>query len=456
MEGLLFLAGLVQKSFISIPGSTFLMIIVVLSLLFWGIFGSRGINIVNIEYLLWAFLLGISVLIFQVLALYQTNKILLTKLNMFHAIAQVGALIVSIFLYFTCVMISLNRKKNIQRFVAGNLTALAPLLFICYLQLGNIINSSKFNSFLSLSGRLFEERNEFRPDWYIFGSYTQTMHRVNGFYAESGFLASILIIVFCPFILSAIKNKVNIFFPKFKYSGALYSGLLLAIIIILLGAKTSTGIFSVLLIFILLILNIKGKQKVYWILGSFIMLTACFIGYNEISFITVIFNDYIFSKGSGSESTMMRLGGTLASIKTIMQHPVLGVGLNQTSYFNFLNSPEFIKGLSEYQLLTATQTFGDQNVIFSFIAQFGLFIGGGVIAYIVKLKIELKQKKKILEQLIDTDSSYYTALLDSGDYYIGILLVMSILSFNWSYSLILLMLIFYIGLNIVLKEYREK
>lgn len=450
MEILLFLAGLIYKSVIDIPGSTIQFIMILVTITIIKILGSNNENIdIKITYKTIMFM--ICLLTLQAIAMWKTSNII-GKDYFTNGVLKLGVFIVVLGFYFICLRLLLTDDRSIQLFVRGSFYAFIILAIVCIIQLTNVIDNTMFNNILSINGKYFERQNPIRTTWYMFGSYTQTLRRVNGFYAESGFLASTIAIVFSPFVLSAIQNKVNIFSPSKRYSPTLFYILILTMCLILLGAKTSTGIVAVVLGAFFLLWNNK-KNRLYLIVGYVLIISIVIWSYDNIPFVQDTFTQYIFEKGTSSGSTLMRLGISESAIKTILQHPIVGVGFKQTGFFNLLNAPEYVKGLAEYKLLATYGLIGDQSVILAIIAQFGILISVVVGYSIFKLFKRMTHLSKLLENKNDNKNMYYKAILDSGKYFLLMFFSLSIISFSWDFTLILVLFMFYYVVSKYIEEH---
>lgn len=357
----------------------------------------------------------------------------------------IALIMIANFLIIYLVMNMLTREQyQVQKLLAGVFWAFAILIVICLIQIIYVFANGRLESLVELIGRYLEYHNILNPGSFEKISYAQSTQRVNGLYAESGFLAGILAVCFGPFILSAIKNKVNIFFPDKKYNYLMYYGMLVALILVLILAKTSTGILAVGILLLLLLFSVKGKDRL-------ILVGLYFFGGVILSIVVLkipMLHDMLLSFTVGktdSDSTTMRLLATQAVLITLFKNPIVGVGVGQTSYFNFMNAPAAVKKLNEYQLFLKNKEFPDQSAWGALLAQFGLVIGIIILIFVVQMLIDMYRNSKNLMAKKVSDYKLDTAITDSAIFYVIIFFILGMLSIQWSYDLYIIIFFFFVN-----------
>lgn len=313
-----------------------------------------------------------------------------------------------------------------------SLFVLLPQLFVVLLHVGN--------QWVNFVARLFEEQHPGRLDFYFNGSYTTTLGRINGFCSEASFLAAQLGIVFLPIIISSIKNRVNLIGVSDRYAQAINWFSLLFIWLILLFAKTSTGILVIVLSVIILFVTSNLSTKVrYTVLGSagVVALAVCYV---TVTPVRDIINNYLIHKGGVSN----RLGGTVALLLTFINHPILGVGTGYESYYLMRYVPESTTNNWEFQNVFTQSGYPVQSVFFDFFARYGMIIMLPVIIYIIMKTLDAhKVKKYYLGQPDKTEARIRLASVDAFYFFLVIYLVVSLFSFGWYNSYYIIMFFFY-------------
>ncbi|AXN35283.1 O-antigen ligase family protein [Latilactobacillus curvatus] len=346
-------------------------------------------------------------------------------------------------LYFVMNLLMRN-DYQIKKIVTGNFWAFVLLIGICLVQIICVFLGGRLESIVELIGRYLEYHNILNPGSFEKISYTQSTQRVNGLYAESGFLAGVLAIGFAPFIISAMKNKINLFFPNSCYHGWFYYGLFAVLMGVLVLAKTSTGILAVVVMALLLLWAVKGRERLnlivlYVIAGLLLALIVM-----RVPALKNMLLSFTVGK-TDSDSTTMRLLATQAVFITVLKNPLIGVGFGQTSHFNFINAPSSVKQLAEYQLFLKNKEFPDQSAWGAVLAQFGLIIGIIIVIYIIHLLLDLKKSTKWLQIHQITGYQYDQAIYDSAVYFTIIFLVLGMLSIQWSFDLFILIFFFFVN-----------
>ncbi|WP_077615423.1 hypothetical protein [Caenibacillus caldisaponilyticus] len=357
-----------------------------------------------------------------------------------------------IFLHYITVKITVNNEKSILRFIRGNGIALIILLMITYLQFLYLLFPNLFSGIVEFIGRHFE--NRYDRDWYIAGSYVQTSHRINGLNPESDYLAIQLLVIFVPFILASIKNKVNIFSIKSKYKGVFFYTVLLFITVILFFAKTTTGIMSIILIIMFFWMGLPIKRK---ITSASVLLILGFVVYFILinnSFMMEILDKYLFNKAE-SDSLMNRIGGTIGLIITWLKHFIIGIGWNFQNYYLFKNVPIWTTYNAEYQYVFLPQNYYPVlSVLFGLFAQFGSICVILIFVYVYNLLKDFRMisKKAKLIGLNKNECQIIDAIKDSAYFFFIFYLISSLFIFYWYESIYLIMFFFFV----VVRQYFKK
>lgn len=348
-----------------------------------------------------------------------------------------------IIIYFVMNML-MRHDYQVKKIVTGNFWAFVLLIGICLIQIIYVFLGGRLESIVELIGRHLEFHNVLNPGSFEKVSYAQSTQRVNGLYAESGFLAGVLAIGFAPFILSAMKNKVNLFFPNKQYHSWFYYGLFAVLVGVLVLAKTSTGILAVGVIALLLLWAVKGRERLNLIILYLIAGALLAIIVMKVPTLKNMLLSFTVGK-TDSDSTTMRLLATQGVFITLFKNPLVGVGFGQTSHFNFINAPAAVKKLAEYQLFLKNKDFPDQSAWGSVLAQFGLVIGIIIIIYVIHLLLDLRKSTNWLQSKKIIDYQYDRAIYDSAVYFIIIYLILGMLSIQWSFDLFILMFFFFVN-----------
>ncbi|GKU84896.1 O-antigen ligase family protein [Niallia sp. NCCP-28] len=357
-----------------------------------------------------------------------------------------------IFGHYLVVRMTIKNKSDINKFLSGYVITLFLLLMVSYIQLLYLFFPNVFSNAVNFMGIYLEEKNFGNIEYYALGSYVQTLKRLNGFNSEAGYLASQLLIIFVPFLLSSIKNKNNIFLPKIKYSYLFLYIILLLIIIILFFAKTTTGILAIgiIIISLWLILPLKRKLIIFYVLlifGAF-----SYFMYMTNSYVYEILNSFLFNKAGDSSAN--RAGGTLALIKTYFQNIVLGTGWNFHSYYLFKNVPYWATQNNEFMMwLNERHSYPILNLFFGILSEFGTVSVLIITIYVYRL---LKFYKDLSEKVFFIDPEEYKFIItirDALKYYISFAIIISLCSFYlWYSSMYLILFFFFIVLRQLLKE----
>lgn len=356
----------------------------------------------------------------------------------FHAWLNFTAIELGIILIYYIVFFNIKTDRQINDFLKVSVVTL--IVYLMVILLPQVI-ASRFgfiDGWVNLVGRLFEQRWPGR-NFYASGSYVTTLRRVNGLAPEAGYLAAQLGIVFIPPLLAALKNRYD-YFSSAGQPMRKYWYLLVATLITLLFAKTSTGIVVIALTLILLfIAGTKSQRKRY--LGGYAVLGIIgLIGYLLIPSLRNLLDQYIFQKSGTSN----RIGGTLGLLATFIHYPFTGVGNSFTNYFLLQFVPQNTRYNAEYFAVYSATGYPVLSNAAGWLAQYGLIIIVPVIFYLYrKIKAAFLIKRQI-RSLNDAQSRLYKTVIDSFFYSLIMYFVLSVLIFTWSENYYFMMFFFYV------------
>ncbi|QAA21558.1 O-antigen ligase family protein [Sporolactobacillus terrae] len=398
----------------------------------------------------------LSIMIFQLIAMKISSMTIGDSVFNKSPLSEFIKLLVvvgCVFIHYLVVKKTIATKQSLGNFIRGNGIALVILLCICYLQFLFLLFPNVFSSIVRVIG-IFEYR--YNRDWYTAGSYVQTLRRINGLNPEPGYLAAQLLVVFVPFIMASIKNKVNVFSFHSKYYHLPFFLLLFSIVILLFFAKTTTGIAAILVILISLWFLLPNKQKLITILllpiaGAVVFIVAksnpVFMGVISTTFIDKL----------GGDSFINRAGSTIGLITTWLHHPVFGVGNNFHNYYLFKYVPEWAMSNFEYNTVFKPQNYYPiLSVFFGWLAEFGTLFIIFIVTYSVKLLNDLRRLAQSVETNQD-ERSKVNAIKDAAFFFFIYYFVCSLVSFNWYESIYLIMIFYFVvARQILRREYQNE
>ncbi|MFX3617532.1 MAG: hypothetical protein ACE3JK_08385 [Sporolactobacillus sp.] len=365
--------------------------------------------------------------------------------------------ITCIFIHYYVVELSISASKNgISRFMLGNFIALIILLIVSYLQFFFLFFPKSFAPIVSTVAKLFEAR--YTRNWYDAGSYVQTVWRINGFNQESDYLAMQFFVIFTPFILASIKNKVNLFFIKSNYNPWFFYILLLFIINLLFFAQTTTGFLAILIIILFCFVfwvqqwvTIKGRIKKIIIALSFLIVAVTIVvigSQNALIIQTLKLN--LFSKLASGGSFINRAGGTIALLITWATHPIAGVGWNYHNYYMFQHIPVWATKNDEYLGVFLPQhSYPILSEVGGWLAEFGSIAVLLLILYLYQL---LKSLRKLCRKnKSNPEYKEIKAFSDAAHFFVFFYLFSCLLSFPWWESIYLINFFFFVVLKRKLK-----
>lgn len=357
----------------------------------------------------------------------------------------------NVFLVYYLLVLVLKGPSQIRNFVKS--TIVTFVVFAVFVLLPQIIatKTESLDNYVNIVGRLFEATHKGRNDFYRYGSYTTTLRRVNGFSQEASFLAAQLGIVFIPFLLAAIKNKVDYFREKMSQTSFLfYWGLLLFSFTTLFFAKTSTGFVVIVVAIVAFIVSLPAKQRNNYYYGIGIMVLLLILFYFIDPSINELLNKYIFKK----QGTSNRLGGTLALFTTFLHYPIFGVGRGYTSFYNFEFVPKALTHNEEFFQVFQRNGFSNQSMWGEILAGYGLI---GVVPVLVYIYHKLKkghQIQQLLKRKLTPVNQLYSTIIDSFYYTLVIFAVVMLFSLSWTDNIYLVVFFFYIiVINYLDKEF---
>lgn len=384
-------------------------------------------------------------LILQLIAMFQSyidigNNVL--NRNLIAEYAKIAIIFACMFMHYYFVKLIVKNETDIRKFIFGTGIALIMLLCVSYLQFFYMFFPKYFAPIVSFIGKYFEARSD--RDWYDLGSYVQTMHRINGFNSESSYLAAQLLILFVPFVLSAIKNKTDIFkINSKKFPLIWYYFLLLLIIFILFFAKTTTGLISIAIIIVSLWVNLSKINKLITaIMGPAVMLGGYFLVIHNTFFRNTLMVS-VFSKLQGGSSVQNRFGGTLSLIYTWITHFFTGIGWDFNNYYVFKFLPQWSTHNLEYRLIFLPRgQYPILSVVFGFLAMFGTISFIFVIFYFYKLLRDLRiLRSKNIDQI---NKELIVFIVDAAHYFFIFYLISSLFIFSWADSIYFIMIFFFV------------
>ena len=345
-------------------------------------------------------------------------------------------LIASIGISYFVVDATIVDKKTSQKFIVG--TMVTYFVYLLLVLLPQLLASLQIggNGYVNFIADLFEKRQLGRT-WYDEGSYVATMFRINGFESEAANNAAILGIIFIPWLLSSIKHHYNLFTSKFSSNensswGNLISYILLAIsVVILLFAKTTTGIVVIGLIILIMFWFGNSLQKFYYAIVAILGLGAVAYAYFNISVVNDLLNDFLFDKNNTSN----RLGGTIGLFITWLQHPFFGTGFGYIGHYLIENVPVETRTNWEY-INDFTKNYSILSLWGGWLAQFGLLIVIPIIYKIREVFVKLKPKR-------ETDK-FMNVVYDAMIYAIIIFSVLALFTFHWDEYYIFIPLFFFV------------
>lgn len=388
---------------------------------------------------LWAFIVLVDQLLMIGVSYVVTDHPDFTRGIMNSSVNTVAYFANIFFIYYLMVLL-IDSQTQILKFVQGTIKTFVGFTILVLLPQVVATVSPVLNGWVNLVGKLFEAKHFGRADFYAMGSYTTTLHRVNGFSSEASFLAVLLAVVFIPLILAAIrynysyfKNRVDRTVTKF------YWLLLLTSFFVLFFAKTTTGILVIIFSVLILLIRLKGKRRNQLLILGLIACGILALVYFTVPYVQNLLNSFLFKK----QGTSNRLGGTIGLLLTFVHYPITGVGDGFTSYYNFKFVPLSTINNWEYQNIFQKSGYPIQSIWGGWLAGYGLI---GVIPVVVFIYHKCKQAMAAYQKikaLNDTSLTLYQVLIESFFYSLFMLFVLALFTFSWADNIYLVILFFY-------------
>ncbi|GKT04277.1 hypothetical protein [Furfurilactobacillus entadae] len=354
-------------------------------------------------------------------------------------------IIATVVLAYYAVVLTVTNEAQIRGFIKATIWSIIVLEVVVLMPQIVASSSSFFHGWVNLMGTLFESRWHGR-DFYTNGSYATTLHRINGFEPEAGYLAGQIGLTFMPLMIAGLANHFDVFSGKTAEKHRQHYWWLVALFVVVLGtlffAKTSTG-FLVMGLSLCLLFWKAPKHDKHFLLGLAAGgLVVLILAYVFVGPIRNMLNQYIFRK-SGTDN---RAGGTIALFVTFFQHPFIGVGNSWVSPYLVENSPAWSKHNWEYIYVYSQGGYPILSVWGGWLAQFGLLGTVPVGVYLwrkVKPAVLRLRSLKRQNELIDNER-LLKYIIDAFEVYLVMFAVLAALIFSWSQYYILLPLFFYI------------
>ncbi|MFC6170171.1 O-antigen ligase family protein [Loigolactobacillus jiayinensis] len=389
---------------------------------------------------LWAFIILIDQLIMIGVSYATTDHPDFTR-GIMNSSVNTVAYFGSAFLIYYLLVVLLDSQEQILKFVQGTIKTFVGFTILVLLPQVIATVSPILNGWVNLVGKLFESKHFGRDDFYSMGSYTTTLHRVNGFSSEASFLAVLLAVVFIPLILAAIRYNFSYFKNRVERTTTkFYWVLLVASFLVLFFAKTTTGILVIIFAGLILLVRLESKRRKQLFL--FALLACCFVGllYLTVPYIQNLLDSFLFKK----QGTSNRLGGTIGLLLTFLHYPITGVGDGFTSFYNFKFVPLSTTHNWEYQAIFQQSGYPIQSIWGGWLAGYGLIGIGPILIFIYhkcKQAVTLYQK---IDLRHDTQLTLYQVLIESFFYSLIMLFILALFTFSWSDSIYLVIFFFYI------------
>ena len=235
-----------------------------------------------------------------------------------------------------------------------------------------------------------------------------------------------------------IQEPLKAFKNRWIYWTALILGA--ASLGVLLLAKTTTGFLLIGILALVYWLAAPKKQKISLFFLGIVALLGVAFAYVAVPSIHSLLNTWIFQKGG----TDNRLGGTIALIKTWLQHPLFGVGYGYEGQYIVDNLPEWSKNNFEYMQVYRKQAYPILNDLFGWLARYGLVF---CLTFAWLLFSLIKRSLVILKEItgqFDERSMFYRISIKAFYMTVVVVVVVSAVTpsnvMSWP---ILLMLFFY-------------
>ncbi|KAA8446764.1 O-antigen ligase family protein [Weissella paramesenteroides] len=383
---------------------------------------------------------GVFVVVQLILMTYESFVVGATTrvYGLLHGLLMFIQVILSIWMAYTIQKMLIRSYDDAIKFMKSVVITMVVYLGVIVLpQILYLFGFTSLTHWINPIAHLFERHWENR-NFYDNGSYVTTSMRVNGFEPEAAYLALLVGIAFSPFLLMLIQEPLRAFKNRWIYWIAIILGA--ASLGVLLLAKTTTGFLLIGILALVYWLAAPKKQKIsLFFLGIIAVIVVALI-YITVPSVHNLLNTWIFQKGG----TDNRLGGTIALIRTWLQHPLFGVGYGYEGQYIVDNLPAWSKNNFEYMQVYQHQAYPILNDTFGWLARYGLVF---FLIFIWLLFGLVKRSLVVLKELsgkFDQRSMFYRVSIKA--FYMTIITVAVVSSVTPSNVVswpILLMLFFY-------------
>ncbi|WEA53679.1 hypothetical protein PWO95_03760 [Weissella paramesenteroides] len=383
---------------------------------------------------------GVFVVVQLILMTYESFVVGATTrvYGLLHGLLMFIQVILSIWMAYTIQKMLIRSYDDAIKFMKSVVITMAVYLGVIVLpQILYLFGFTSLTHWINPIAHLFERHWENR-NFYDNGSYVTTSMRVNGFEPEAAYLALLVGIAFSPFLLMLIQEPLRAFKNRWIYWIAIILGA--ASLGVLLLAKTTTGFLLIGILALVYWLAAPKKQKISLFFLGIIAVIGVALTYITVPSVHNLLNTWIFQKGG----TDNRLGGTIALIRTWLQHPLFGVGYGYEGQYIVDNLPAWSKNNFEYMQVYQHQAYPILNDTFGWLARYGLVF---FLIFIWLLFGLVKRSLVVLKELsgkFDQRSMFYRVSIKA--FYMTIITVAVVSSVTPSNVVswpILLMLFFY-------------
>lgn len=383
---------------------------------------------------------GVFVVVQLILMTYESFVVGATTrvYGLLHGLLMFIQVILSIWMAYTIQKMLIRSYDDAIKFMKSVVITMAVYLGVIVLpQILYLFGFTSLTHWINPIAHLFERHWENR-NFYDNGSYVTTSMRVNGFEPEAAYLALLVGIAFSPFLLMLIQEPLRAFKNRWIYWTAIILGA--ASLGVLLLAKTTTGFLLIGILALVYWLAAPKKQKISLFFLGIIAVIGVALIYITVPSVHNLLNTWIFQKGG----TDNRLGGTIALIRTWLQHPLFGVGYGYEGQYIVDNLPAWSKNNFEYMQVYQHQAYPILNDTFGWLARYGLVF---FLIFIWLLFGLVKRSLVVLKELsgkFDQRSMFYRVSIKA--FYMTIITVAVVSSVTPSNVVswpILLMLFFY-------------
>lgn len=383
---------------------------------------------------------GVFVVVQLILMTYESFVVGATTrvYGLLHGLLMFIQVILSIWMAYTIQKMLIRSYDDAIKFMKSVVITMAVYLGVIVLpQILYLFGFTSLTHWINPIAHLFERHWENR-NFYDNGSYVTTSMRVNGFEPEAAYLALLVGIAFSPFLLMLIQEPLRAFKNRWIYWIAIILGA--ASLGVLLLAKTTTGFLLIGILALVYWLAAPKKQKISLFFLGIIAVIGVALIYITVPSVHNLLNTWIFQKGG----TDNRLGGTIALIRTWLQHPLFGVGYGYEGQYIVDNLPAWSKNNFEYMQVYQHQAYPILNDTFGWLARYGLVF---FLIFIWLLFGLVKRSLVVLKELsgkFDQRSMFYRVSIKA--FYMTIITVAVVSSVTPSNVVswpILLMLFFY-------------